>query len=144
MKNSVILLSSVLFFGLASCKTKKSQTANSGSTSTTNTTPTKDSNTVTESGTTQQTVYNTVTDQNCAAEVAFGSPGSGIDGEALDKVTKLLDGKKIKYTTNTFGREGERRICMPLTELKASEKKELLDQLKKIAKEGQYVSLSIR
>lgn len=140
MKKSVILLSSVLFLGLASCKTKKSQTTTSGSSTTTSSQTTK-----TDSSSDSSTDANTtVTDKNCAAEIYFGSPGTGIDGAALDKTTALLDGKKIKYTTKNQGREGERRICMPLTELKDSEKKELLDQLKKIAKEGQFVSLSIR
>jgi hypothetical protein len=137
MKKSVILLSSVLFLTLASCKTKKSQTAASSTSTSTGTQTANATNSTTNENA-------TVTDNNCAAEIYFGSPGSGIDGPALDKTTALLDSKKIKYTTKNQGREGERRICMPLTELKEAEKKELLDQLKKIAKEGQFVSLSIR
>jgi hypothetical protein len=89
-------------------------------------------------------VYNQVTDQACAVEVSFGSYASGIDGPALDKVNALIESKKLKSTSKTIGREGERRICLPLTELKENEKKDLIEQLKKIAKEGQLVSVSIR
>jgi hypothetical protein len=55
-----------------------------------------------------------------------------------------IESKKLKSTSKTIGREGERRICLPLTELKENEKKDLIEQLKKIAKEGQLVSVSIR
>jgi hypothetical protein len=94
--------------------------------------------------TTESTVYKGVTDNACAVEVAFGSPGSGIDGTAFEKVMALVDSKKLKYTSKNIGREGETRICLPLTELKGKKKKQVINQLKKIAKEGQYVSVSIR
>jgi hypothetical protein len=90
------------------------------------------------------TVYRGVTDNTCAVEVSFGSPGSGIDGKAFDKVTAAIDSKKLKYTSKNVGREGETRICLPLTELKGRKKTQFINQLKKIAKEGQYVSVSIR
>ncbi|MEO6302776.1 MAG: hypothetical protein ABIP51_06360 [Bacteroidia bacterium] len=105
---------------------------------------TKNTSTSSENVSVQPTVYEGVTDQSCAVEVSFGSPGSGIDGPAFDKVLALIDSKKVAYTSKTIGREGERRLCMPLTELKENDKKDFINQLKKIAKEGQYVSLSIR
>jgi len=141
MKQTIILLGGILLIGLASCKTK------SKTTTTTTTTTTTSSNTdvnATTTSTTPPTVYNQVTDQACAVEVSFGSYASGIDGPALDKVNALIESKKLKSTSKTIGREGERRICLPLTELKENEKKDLIEQLKKIAKEGQLVSVSIR
>jgi len=92
----------------------------------------------------EPTVYKGVTDNTCAVEMAFGSYGSGIDGAAFEKVTKLIEEWKLKSTAKTIGREGETRICLPLTELKGKKKTELINQLKKIAKEGQLVSVSIR
>jgi len=140
MKNSIILLSGILFLGLAACKSKSKTTSTSTSTSTTSTNATEG----TVTATSDPTVYKGVTDQSCAVEVAFGSPGSGIDGAAFDKVTALIDGKKLKSTSKSIGREGEKRICLPLTELKENEKKDFIEQLKKIAKEAQLVSVSIR
>jgi hypothetical protein len=92
----------------------------------------------------EPTVYKGVTDKTCAAEVAFGSYGSGIDGKAYEKVIATIQQYKVSHTAKTIGREGETRICLPLTELKKKKKKEFIDALKKIAKEGQLVSVSIR
>ena len=92
----------------------------------------------------EPTVYKGVTDNSCAAEMAFGSYGSGIDGPSYEKVIKLIDEYKLKYTAKNIGREGETRICLPLTELKGKKKTEFINRLKKIAKEGQLVSVSIR
>jgi hypothetical protein len=92
----------------------------------------------------EPTVYKGVTDQACAVEMAFGSYGSGIDGVAYEKVIKAMEDWKIQFTAKSIGREGETRICMPLTELKGKQKTEFINQLKKIAKEGQLVSVSIR
>lgn len=94
--------------------------------------------------TNEPTVFKGVTDNACAVEVAFGSPGSGIDGTAFEKLIAAIDSRKLKYTSKNIGREGETRICLPLTELKSRKKKQFINQLKKIAKEGQYVSVSIR
>ncbi|MDP1803118.1 MAG: hypothetical protein Q8L81_17285 [Bacteroidota bacterium] len=140
MKNSIFLLSGILFLGLTSCKTKSKTASTSTSTSTTNTSSAQ--GTVTP--TSDPTVYKGVTDQSCAVEVSFGSPGSGIDGAAFDKVTALIKSKNLKSTSKNIGREGETRICLPLSELKENEKKDFIEQLKKIAKDGQYVSVSIR
>ncbi|MBA2611049.1 MAG: hypothetical protein H0U95_03695 [Bacteroidetes bacterium] len=144
MKNSIILISSILMLGLVSCKTKSKTTSTSSSTSTSTTTTTTSNADGTVTTTSDRTVYNGVTDKSCAVEVSFGSPGSGIDGASFDKVNALIESKKLKSSSKSIGREGEKRICLPLTELKENEKKEFIDQLKKIAKEGQYVSLSIR
>jgi hypothetical protein len=92
----------------------------------------------------EPTVYKGVTDKACAVEMAFGSYGSGIDGVAYEKVTKAIEEWKLKSTNKTIGREGETRICLPLTELKGKKKTEFINRLKKIAKEGQLVSVSIR
>lgn len=90
------------------------------------------------------TVYKGVTDQSCAVEMSFGSPGSGIDGAAFEKAQKLIEEYKLKSTAKNIGREGETRICLPLTELKGKRKTEFINRLKKIAKDGQFVSVSIR
>lgn len=127
MKTSFLILLSVFSLNLASCKSKEKSTESSG-----------------PAVTSEPTVYKGVTNDSCAVEVSFGSYGSGIDGKALDNVLARIDGKKLKYTSKNVGREGERRICLPLTELKGKEKTEFIDQLKKIAKEAQLVSVSIR
>jgi hypothetical protein len=93
---------------------------------------------------TQQTVYKGVTNDSCAIEMAFGSYGAGIDGKALNEVIAKINEKKLKYSSKNIGREGETRLCMPLTEIKGKEKADFIERLKKIAKEGQLVSLSIR
>ena len=92
----------------------------------------------------EPTVYKGVTDNTCAVEMAFGSYGSGIDGPTYEKVIKLIEDRKLQSTSKNIGREGETRICLPLTELKGKKKTEFINQLKKIAKEGQLVSVSIR
>lgn len=92
----------------------------------------------------EPTVYDGVTDNACAVEVAFGSYGSGIDGPAYEKVIKAIEDLKLQSTAKSIGREGEVRICLPLTEIKGKQKTDFIDQLKKIAKEGQLVSVSIR
>jgi hypothetical protein len=90
------------------------------------------------------TVYKGVTDKACAVEVSFGSYGAGIDGKAYEKVIATIEQYKISHTAKGIGREGETRICLPLTELKTKKKKQFINTLKKIAKEGQLVSVSIR
>ena len=94
--------------------------------------------------TSEPTVYKGVTNDSCAAEMAFGSPGSGIDGKAYNKVMEVINSRNLSHTAKNIGREGETRICLPLTELKGAEKEAVLTELKKIAKEGQLVSVSIR
>ena len=85
-----------------------------------------------------------VTDKNCAVEMSFGSYGSGIDGAALDKLEALIKDKKLSSSTKPVGREGERRVCLPLTELNGKARKKFIESLKKIAHEGKLVSVSIR
>ena len=89
-------------------------------------------------------VYKGVTDEACAVEVQFGSYSAGIDGKAYDKIIKLIESKKLKYTTKNIGREGETRICLPLTGMSSRNKKKFTEQLKKIARTGYLTSLSIR
>jgi hypothetical protein len=92
----------------------------------------------------EPTVYKGVTDRACAVEMAFGSYGSGIDGKAYEKVMDVLKEYKQTFTSKSIGREGETRLCMPLAKVGAKRKKALISRLKKIAKEGQLVSVSIR
>jgi hypothetical protein len=125
MKSTFSLLSGILLFSMISCKAQ--QKTNQGPQ------PTKDN-----------TVYKGVTDNSCAVEVNFGSYSAGIDGKAFEKVTALIESNKLKSTSKNVGREGETRICLPLTELKGKKKTNFINQLKKIAKEGQLVSVSIQ
>ncbi len=127
MKNALVILSSLLVISFTACKSK----AKAGTSS--QPTPTD-----------QPTVYKGVTNDSCAVEMAFGSPGSGIDLKAYEAVKTKIDAKKLKYTEKSIGREGETRICMPLNEIKGKEKTEFIEQLKKIAADGQLVSVSIR
>jgi hypothetical protein len=90
------------------------------------------------------TVYKGVTDKSCAVEMAFGSYGSGIDGPAITKTMDLIKEYNQPYTSKSIGREGETRICMPLANLKGKKRTAFIKRLKKIAKEGQLVSVSIR
>lgn len=89
-------------------------------------------------------VYKGVTDLACAVEISFGSYSAGIDGKAFDKIKNLIESKKLKHTSKVIGREGETRICLPLTELSSSGKKKFIEQLKKIARTGYLTSISIR
>ncbi len=127
MKKCLFILSATFFLAFAACKSKaKTQTSSQP--------------VVTD----QPTVYKGVTNDSCAVEVAFGSYGAGIDLKSYDAVMKTIESKKLKYTAKSIGREGETRLCLPLTEMKGKAKSEWIDQLKKIAAEGQLVSVSIR
>ena len=127
MKNTIVAFCCLFIVNLAACKSKAKTEASSQPTPTA-----------------QPTVYKGVTNDSCAVEMAFGSYGSGIDGKALDEVMAKIGEKKLKYTAKSIGREGETRICLPLTEIKGKEKSEFIEQLKKIAAAGQLVSVSIR
>jgi hypothetical protein len=124
MQRHLVLFASILFFAIGSCRSQITQKAPQ---------PTKD-----------PTVYKGVTDQNCAVEVTFGSRGSGVDGAAMDKVVAAIERKKLKHSARNIGREGETRICLPLSELKGKAKTAFINELKKIAKEGELVSVSIK
>lgn len=89
-------------------------------------------------------VYRGVIDNTCAVEMQYGSYAYGIDSEAYRKALALIGRFGVTYTEKNIGREGETRICLPLTELKKSEKKAFIDSLKAIARGGQLVSVSIR
>jgi hypothetical protein len=121
MKYPILLLS--FFIGALSCRSQQQEGPQ----------PTKD-----------PTVYKGVTDKGCAVEVAFGSYGSGIDGAAIDKVMALISRYHQPHTSKSIGREGETRICLPLATLKGRKRRQFITALKKIAKEGQLVSVSIR
>lgn len=90
------------------------------------------------------TVYKGVTSQDCAVEMAFGSYGSGIDDSAYKATMLFIARRNQTYTSTNLGREGETRLCLPLGGLKKKEKNAFIDTLKKIAKAGSLVSVSIR
>ena len=121
MKYSLVLIAATCF-GL-SCGAQKNEGPQ----------PTKD-----------PTVYKGVTDNACAVEMAFGSYGSGIDGKAWEKMMAAIEEYKQPYTSKPIGREGENRVCLPLENLKGKKRKALINCLRKIAKEGELVSVSIR
>jgi hypothetical protein len=90
------------------------------------------------------TVYKGVTDNECAIEVQFGSYSAGIDGKLYEKIISFIDSNKVKYTATNIGREGETRLCLPLTELKSKKKQQFIARMKKLVKEGFLCSVSIR
>jgi hypothetical protein len=92
----------------------------------------------TESDKTKETSKKT-----CAVKVSFGSPGTGIDGKTYDAIKAMISDKKLKFTEKNIGREGETEICLPLKELKRSKKSQFIEQLKKTAAAGQFVSVSV-
>ncbi len=125
MKKRFVFLSSILFFYIVSSEAQ--EIINQGPQ------PTK-----------VKTVYKGVTDLSCGLEINFGSYGAGIDGKAFDRVMNVIQTNKLTTTSKNIGREGETRICLLLNELKGSKRKNIINQLKKIAKEGALVSLSIQ
>src|SRR5690349_13795523 len=103
MKRQIVILSSFLFFGAISIHAQVDN--NPG-----------------PKATKEPTVFKGVTDKACAVEVSFGSYGAGIDGKAYEKVIAAIEQYKVSHTAKGIGREGETRICMPLTELKRRKK----------------------
>lgn len=81
--------------------------------------------------------------QACKVTVSFGSRGDGINQAKYDELVKLLDSKKLKHSETVKGREGEKDVCIPLTELKDKEKNEMIEQLKKFEDANTFISLSI-
>lgn len=94
--------------------------------------------------TSDPTVYKGVLDPACAVEMQYGSYGAGIDDSAYTETMKLLGRWNVTYTSKNIGREGETRLCMPLDNLKKKEKRQFIDTLKRIARHGKLVSVSIR
>lgn len=119
MKNYILLLSTVFLIGLTSCKHKQKAQQE----------PVK-------------TEPKTEVKATCAVTISFGSSGTGIDGKKYDEIKKMIEDKKVKYTENQKGREGERKLCLPLTELTGTEKSGFISELKKTASSGQLVSVS--
>jgi hypothetical protein len=122
MRNLSISL--LLFFALGACKAQDKKQAHR---------PTKD-----------PVVYRGVIDKKCAVEMQFGSYSAGIDDKAYRQTMDMIGRWEVSYTKTTIGREGEKRLCLPLTELSKSRKRVFIDSLKKIARGGQLVSVSIR
>lgn len=117
MKQSIFLLSTILVIGFQSCKSKKTTQA------------------AKEPAPKAAVV-------SCAATVTFGSSGSGIDAKKYDEIKVMIEARKLKYTEKPMGKEGERQICLPLTELSQADKSSFISKLKSAASSGQMVSLS--
>jgi hypothetical protein len=117
MKNTFIVLSTLILVGLGACKQKQKAEE----------TPKAEAPKV---------------EVTCAATVEFGSAGGGIDAKKYDEIKLLIEDKKLKYTEKAKGKEGERQICLPLTELSATDKSTFINKLKNAASSGQYVSVS--
>ncbi len=94
--------------------------------------------------TSDPTVYKGVINPECAVEMQYGSYGAGIDDSAYTETLKLMGRWNVEYTSKNIGREGETRLCMPLAHLKKRQKNQFIDTLKRIAKHGKLVSVSIR
>lgn len=112
---SVIITSLVLCFNLNSCKAKATAT---GQTNQTENAP-------------------------CKVVVDFASIGGGINYPQYEKLINTLNSKKVKYTEKSKGREGEKEVCIPLTELKGQEKTDFIEQLKKFEDKSTYISVSV-
>ncbi len=85
----------------------------------------------------------TSSNQSCKALVNFRSIGGGIDYKKYEELLNLLNSKKLKFTDKMAGREGEREICIPLTELKGKEKVSFSEQLKTFESNESHISVSI-
>ena len=79
----------------------------------------------------------------CKVLINFGSRGSGIDYTRYEELMNTLKAKKINYTERSCGKEGEKEICLPLTELSGKEKNEFIEQLKTFENKPTLISLSI-
>lgn len=79
----------------------------------------------------------------CKVVISFASPGSGINYVQYEKLTQLLNSKNIKYSEKSKGREGEKEVCISLSELKEQEKTDFIDQLKKFEDKATYISVSV-
>jgi len=79
----------------------------------------------------------------CKALINFRSIGGGIDYKKYDELVNLLSTKKLKFTEKMAGREGEKEICIPLTELKGGEKASFSEQLKTFESTESHISVSI-
>lgn len=90
-----------------------------------------------------KTTQSTATEPACKVVFMFGSRGDGINEKKLNELTALLDGKKLKYTSKVAGREGEKEICIPLSELKGKEKTDFVEQLKTFEDKSTFISLSV-
>jgi len=81
--------------------------------------------------------------QSCKALVNFKSIGGGIDYKKYEELLNLLNSKKLQFTDKMAGREGERELCIPLTELKGKEKVSFSEQLKTFESNESHISVSI-
>ena len=79
----------------------------------------------------------------CKALINFASRGTGIDNPKHDSLITILSAKKLKFTEKVMGREGEKEVCIPLTELAGKEKTEFIERLKKFEDKNTLVSVSI-
>lgn len=117
MKQTIFLLCAIFLIGFQFCKSKKSTAASKE--------PAPKAAVV-----------------SCAATITFGSSGSGIDAKKYDEIKVMIEDRKLKYTEKPMGKEGERQICLPLTELSQADKSSFISKLKNAASSGQLVSVS--
>jgi hypothetical protein len=83
------------------------------------------------------------TETTCKILINFASRGTGIDNTKYDALMSLLNSRKLKFTEKVKGREGEKEICVPLSELNGKEKTDFIEQLKKLEDKNTLVSVSV-
>ncbi len=88
-------------------------------------------------------VTGNVNTSSCKVQINFGSRGDGINEAKYNELIELLKKEKIKYSEKSAGREGEKEICLPLSELKDKEKNDFIERLKKFEDKESFISLSI-
>lgn len=85
----------------------------------------------------------TATQPACKVLINFASRGTGIDYTKYEKLTENLKAKNLKYTEKAWGKEGEKEICIPLSELSGKEKTDFVEQLKTFEDKSTLVSVSV-
>jgi hypothetical protein len=79
-------------------------------------------------------------DENCSVTVVFGSYAMGIDGESFQKVERYLKRRApaVRYTATSWGREGERTVCVTTRNGKVTRKvfTDIRGMLPRVAQRG--------
>ncbi|MEK6615747.1 MAG: hypothetical protein AABZ32_06510 [Bacteroidota bacterium] len=134
-----LIIISVVFLSVDSCKSKKNTTTDSSS-STTTATP----QVALQPEVALQPITTTTKEEGTARfVVSFYSIGEGIDGKVNDEFVKFLDSytKKIAYTPTHWGREGETDYCLALTELSSVEQTEFVKKANELLSKSKLVHL---
>ena len=62
-------------------------------------------------------------DENCDVTIVFGSYAMGIDGQSFARVEAYLKRRpNVRFTSTSWGREGERTVCVDTKTAKATRK----------------------